>query len=107
MPFLHPGPKPDPKPSANAMRDGLVKSDAYLKLYQAGLLDLDLTISPKRAKITAQAMLEMAKLIDGLRAENERLRVALEERGGVNGGTKERLPSRKTVFERARAWFSR
>lgn len=91
------------------------KSDVYTKIADAGRLGLMVTLTPKRAGITANTLLTMARTIDLLQKTIDAQKLAiqtvpgLEEYGPLQNNpedypTEEREPQRYTEPERSGLW---
>lgn len=59
------------------------KSDVYIKIADAGKFGLDVTLSPQRAEITANALLTMARTIDEMEQANTALKLVVAARNRV------------------------
>lgn len=88
--------------------ENMKKSDVYTKIADAGRLGLMVTLTPKRAEITANTLLTMARKIDLLQKTIDAQKLAiqtvpgLEEYGPLqntpeNYPTEEREPQRYTT----------
>ena len=63
--------------------ENMKKSDVYTKIADAGRLGLMVTLTPKRAEITADTLLTMARTIDEMEQANTALKLVVAARNRV------------------------